>query len=213
MKQNQRRAFRVTSSLQYRFFAISISYGFIIACFFAIAVFVPDMIEMRDQSLNPAIRGIAASRVLSKNLWVWPAILSLIIVLGLHSFFMFKKIAGPLYRFRWIFEELGGGNLQLHFKLRKKDYLHTEEEALNDMIKILCERLGNVKQSTEGVVKSIGDLEQTVRKGSEWTDSQIDLLRAHRKELEKLFEDLQYFRTGGGEQKISGSGEEFPKNV
>ena len=130
MKQNQRRAFRVTSSLQYRFLAISISYSFIIVCFFAIAVFVPDMVEMRDQSLNPVIRGVAASRVLSKNVWVWPAILSLIIILGLHSFFMFKKIIGPLFRFRCVFGELGGGNLLSRFKLRKKDYLHTEEEAL-----------------------------------------------------------------------------------
>lgn len=212
MKQNQRRAFRVTSSLQYRFFAISITYSFIIACFFAVAVFVPDMVEMRDQTLNPAIRGIAASRVLSKNLWVWPAILSLIIVLGLHSFFMFKKIAGPLYRFRRAFNELGSGNLPLGFKLRKNDYLHTEGEALNDMIKVFCERLGSVIQATEGAVKSIGELEQTAKKGNGWTDPQISLLRTHRQELEKLVEAVHYFRTAGGEQKTSNTGEEFQKD-
>ena len=207
MKQNQRRTFRVISSLQYRFFAISISYGFIIICFFAIAVFVPDMVEMRDESLNFAIRGIAASRILSKNLWVWPAILSLIIVLGVHSFFMFKKIAGPLYRFQWAFEELGSGNLLLRFKLRKNDYLHTEEEALNDMINVFRERLGSVKQWTEGAVKSFGELEQTVNKGREWTNSQIDLLRAHREELERLVEAVHFFHTEGDKQKTSGTAE------
>lgn len=213
MKQNQRRAFRVTSSLQYRFLAISISYSFIIVCFFAIAVFVPDMVEMRDQSLNPVIRGVAASRVLSKNVWVWPAILSLIIILGLHSFFMFKKIIGPLFRFRCVFGELGGGNLLSRFKLRKKDYLHTEEEALNNMIKILRERLESVKHRTDDAFKSLGELEQTATKGSEWTNSQIDLLHAHRKELEKLKEVVHYFRTDGDEPKTSGTGEEFQKDV
>lgn len=211
-KQNQRRVFRVASSIQYRFFAISLSYSFIIACFFALAVFLPDMIEMRDPTLDFAIRSSAASRILSKNVWVWPAILSLIIVLGLHSFLMFKKIAGPLYRFRWAFEELGSGNLLLNFKLRKKDYLHTEEKALNDMIKVLSERLGSVKQTTEGMIKSIGELEKTVGNGGEWTNSQNDLLRNHRKELEKLIETVHFFQIDSGEQKTSGSPEDPQKD-
>ena len=191
-EQNQRRAFRVTSSLQYRFVAISISYSFIIACFFAIAVFVPDMVEMRDQSLNPAVRGIAASRVLTKNLWVWPTILALIIALALHSFFLFKKITGPLYRFRRAFEELESGNLLLRCKLRKGDYLHAEEEALNDMIKVIHERLKGVKQSTKGMIKSIGELEQTIKNGSGWTNPQIDLLHSHSKDLERLVEAVNF---------------------
>ena len=212
-KQNQRHAFWVASSIQYRFFAISISYSFIIVCFFVIAVFVPDIIEMRDQSLDFAIRSSAASRILSKNLWVWPAILSLIIVLGLHSFLMFKKIAGPLYRFRRAFEELGRGNLLLNFKLRKKDYLHTEEEAFNDMVKVLSERLGSVKKSAEGMIKSIGELEQTVNNGSEWTNSQIARLRTHRHEIEKLIEAVDYFRTASGERKAPGTGERSRKDL
>jgi methyl-accepting chemotaxis protein len=200
-KRNQRHTFWVASSIQYRFFAISISYSFIIVCFFVIAVFVPDMIEMRDQSLDFAIRSSAASRILSKNLWVWPAILSLIIVLGLHSFLMFKKIAGPLYRFKRAFEELGRGNLLLNFKLRKKDYLHREEEAFNDMVKVLSERLGSVQQSADWMIKSIGELEQTVNNGSEWTNSQIARLRTHRQEIEKVIKVVDYFRTEGGEKK------------
>ena len=212
MKQNQRRTFRVTSSLQYRFFAISMSYSFIIVCFLAIAVFVPDMIEMRNKSLDFAIRSSAASRILSKNLWVWPAILSLIIVLGLHSFLIFKKIAGPLYRFRWAFEELKSGNLQLRFQLRKKDYLHTEGEALNDMIKVLSERFGSMKLSAEEMIECLGELEKTANNGSEWTNSQVGLLRTQRRELEKLIEAVHFFRTDSSEQEKSGVMEESQKD-
>jgi hypothetical protein len=46
MNRNRRKAFAATSSLQYRFLAMILVYFFVIVCFFAVAVFVPDLMEM-----------------------------------------------------------------------------------------------------------------------------------------------------------------------
>jgi hypothetical protein len=83
MNHCRRRFLAVTSSLQYRFLATSLTTSFIIVAFFAIAVFVPDVLEMQNQSLGLQTRSDVASRILEKASWVWLAVLSLIILLGL----------------------------------------------------------------------------------------------------------------------------------
>ena len=190
----RRRVFPVISSLQYRFLAMTLIYSFLIVCFFAVVTFVPDMLEMRDPSMSLEARSSAASRVLAKHSWVWPAVLSLIIILGLHSFRAFLKVIGPLYRFRWAFEQLGNGNMLFRIKLRKRDYLRTEEEALNKMLEVVSGKLGRVKEASEEASKSIGELEQAVNEGNEWGKTQMDLLRAHREHLQRLTSEVEFFR-------------------
>ena len=194
MKHRRRQAFPVISSLQYKFLAMTIVYSFIIVCFFSIATFLPDIIEMRDPGLSLEARGSAANRVLSKHTWVWPAILSLIIVLALHSFRAFLKIVGPLYRFRWAFEQLGKGNLLSRVTTRRKDYLRQEEEALNNMLEVLRGMLGNIKETSEEAFKSMDELEKAVNQGNEWGKTQKDLLLAHREHLERMAEAIHFFR-------------------
>jgi len=205
MKNSRRRDFSVASSLQYRFLAMSLIYSFVIVCFFAIAVFGPDVAKMSDQSIRLEIRSAAANRVLTKHSWVWPAIFLLIVVLGLHSFREFKKVAGPLYRFRWAFGQLERGNVVYPVKIRKKDYLREDEEALNKMLGALVGKLGNLNKATEEAFKSIDELEKTLNLGSEKSETQIALLQAHREHLDRLSAAVRFFRLEEGEQKLPGS--------
>ncbi|UCB51114.1 MAG: hypothetical protein JSW56_09810 [Deltaproteobacteria bacterium] len=205
MTYNRRRAFPVISSLQYRFLAMTLIYSFIIVGFFAFAVFAPDVFEMLDQSLSQEIRSSAASRVLAKHTWVWPAILSLIILLSLHSFRAFHKVIGPLYRFRWAFEQIRNGTLLLRVKTRDKDYLQTEEEALNKMLEVLSGKLEIVRDASQEAFQSIEELEQAANMGNGWTKTQRDLLRAHREHLERLVTEVQFFRS---ENQIDESAEQ-----
>ena len=205
MKNSRRRDFSVTSSLQYRFLAMSVIYSFVIVCFFAIAVFGPDVAKMSDQSISLEIRSAAASRVLTKHSWVWLAVLLLIVALGLHSFREFKKVAGPLYRFRWAFGQLERGNVVYPVKLRKKDYLREDEKALNKMLASLVERLGNINQATEEAFKSNDELEQALNLDSEKSEAQIALLRTHREYIEKLSTAVRFFRLKDEVQKTAGS--------
>ena len=206
MRNNRRQSLKVTSSLQYRFLAITLIYSFVIVCFFSVGFFGPDVIKLTDKNLSLESRGFAANDLLMKHSWFWPGIALLIIALGLHSFREFQRIAGPLYRFRWAFDQLEMGNLTFTVKLRKKDLLDTEEMAINNMIRTLVGRLGTIKQATDEAVQSVDELEQSLNKGSEWTETQIDLLRAHREHLGRLSTAVQYFRLDDGEQKTDGSG-------
>jgi methyl-accepting chemotaxis protein len=205
MKNSRRRDFSVASSLQYRFLAMSVIYSFVIVCFFAIAVFGPDVAKMSDQSISLEIRSAAANRVLTKHSWVWLAILLLIVALGLHSFREFKKVAGPLYRFRWAFGQLERGNVVYPVKLRKKDYLREDEKALNKMLASLVERLGDINQVTEEAFKSIDELEQALNLDSEKSEAQTALLRTHREYIEKLSTAVRFFRLKDEVQKTASS--------
>jgi methyl-accepting chemotaxis protein len=179
---------------------MTLIYSFIIVCFFAVAVFAPDILEMRDQSLSQELRSSAASRVLVKHTWVWPAVLSLIIVLSLHSFRAFHRVIGPLYRFRWAFEQIKNGTLLLHVETRNKDYLQTEEQALNNMLEVLSGKLGLVREATKEAFQSVDELEKAANMGNGWTKAQMNLLRAHRDHLERLVSEVQFFRTQNEDQ-------------
>jgi methyl-accepting chemotaxis protein len=194
MKQNKRRVFAVTSSLQYRFLSLTLIYSFIIVSYFIMAVVVPDVVEMQDKSLSLESRSYAANRLLTKNAWIWPAAILLVVALGLHSFREFQKITGPLYRFRWAFEKLENGSLISSVKLREKDLLVKEEEAFNKMLTSLSGKLGTIRQETAAAIKSIGELENTVNQGSEWGTTQIELLQAHREHLAGLATAVRFFR-------------------
>ena len=86
------------------------------------------------------MRAAAADRLLTLHSRVWPAIVAMVCVLGIHSVRIFHRLIGPLYRFRWAFSKIGNGDLNFRVKIRKSDYLHREEEALNQMIEGLSER-------------------------------------------------------------------------
>ena len=126
MEQTRRQAFAVTSRLQYRFLTMTLIYCFILISLVMVAFLVPDVLEMNNSNLNPEIRAAAAERLLEKHGWAWPPVVPLLALIGLISFREFKKVAGPLYRFRWAFEQLEKGNLLSSVKIRKKDYLIDE---------------------------------------------------------------------------------------
>lgn len=202
----RRRIFAVTSSSQYKFLAMTLIYCFVIVCFFVIAILGSDVAEMLDKSQSLEIRSSAASRLLTKHAWIWPAVLSLTIVLALHSFHEFQKIVGPLYRFRLAFEQLEKGNLMSRLTLRDNDYLEKEEEAFNKMIKSFAEITAKINHATEDALKSIDELEQTANKGGEWSKTHGELLHAHRDHFERLSSAAQFFRLGDNGQQTDSAG-------
>ncbi|CAB1061034.1 hypothetical protein D1BOALGB6SA_5805 [Olavius sp. associated proteobacterium Delta 1] len=193
MTQIRRQTFAVTSSLQYKFLATTLIYSFMIVSFFVIAVVFPDVVEMSDESLSSEIRSSAADRMLGKNAWVWPAVILLITMLSLHSFLEFRRITGPLYRFRWVFEQVENGKLPSTVKLRKKDYLIEEMKAVNKMLISLVGKLSIIREETAEAINSFGEVDGTANKNIEWSAGQIELLKAHREHLERLSAAVQFF--------------------
>lgn len=210
LSRNKRRRFPVVNrSLQYRFLAIIIVYSFVIVLFLAAFMFVPDIIRLQDQSLAFHARAAAADKMLTLHARVWPAILLVICLVALHSFRFFHRLIGPLYRFRQVYEQVRNGDLNLRVKIRKKDYLHEDEAALNHMLETLSGKWRNMQQTTEDALRSLDALEQTGTNANNWKESREDLLRVHRHHLETLAETSRYFTVQKEEQ---GNGEETPED-
>lgn len=195
----------IDRSLQYKFLAMILVYGVITEIFLAGFLFLPDFIALHDEDLSLEIRGAAADRVLTLHTRVWPAVLSLICLLGIHSFRVFLRLVGPLFRFRWAFEKLGKGELNFRVRLRKKDYLTQDAEIINGMIDAFDEKLGKVQLSSQDAVKSILALEQSVKKLSGPNDNVQKLLKTHRKHLEDLVNQSGYFQLSSGEKEEQAS--------
>jgi len=186
-KNERRRRVRVVyRSLQYYFLAQFFMYSAIIVFFLAVFLFVPDMLKMQNENLSLSERTIAAERVISLHVKVWPAAMALIVLLGVHSFFTFHRVSGPLYRFRCIFKQISEGRIAYPIKIRRKDFLHTEENALNEMLNILTDRLQNIQQAGHKALDCLRDLEGR-------SDDRYDL-KPMADELNILIGEADYFK-------------------
>jgi methyl-accepting chemotaxis protein len=184
----------VDRSLQYRVLAIILMYSLVIVLFLAVCLFIPDILAMNDQGLSLEMRAAAADKLLTLHSRVWPAIIAVVCVLGIHSVRIFHRLIGPLYRFRWAFSKIGNGDLNFRVKIRKSDYLHREEEALNQMIEGLSERCESLQQAGLRALASFSAIEQTPSETSGGQDSDQQLLDKHRRHLADLLEQVQHFQ-------------------
>lgn len=141
-----RRRFLV-HSFQYRLMFGNLVYLCASVLLFVVVIFGPVMLELGDPNLSQAAREDAARQMLVLHERVWLALPLFIALCVGHSILISHRIAGPLYRFQRIFRDLGKGNLTMEIRLRGKDYLHTEAEAINDTIADLGERIRGVQES------------------------------------------------------------------
>ena len=184
----------IDRSLQYKVLAIIVTYSMVIVLFLAVCLFVPDILAITNESLTLEMRAAAAEKLLTLHSRVWPAIIAMVCVLGVHSVRIFHRLIGPLYRFRWAFSKIGNGDLNFRVKIRKSDYLHREEEALNQMIEGLSERCESLQQAGLRARESFSAIEQTPSQISGGQGSDQQLLQEHRQNLTDLLEQVQHFR-------------------
>jgi len=195
MQRKKRRLFPIIDrSNQFRFLAIIIIYSWVIVVFLALCIFMPHILQMQDESLNFDIRATAAKNLLASHSMVWPALIALICIIGLHSFRFFHRFIGPLYRFRLAFERMRDGDLGFRVRIRKNDLLHKEERAINDMIEALAGKIRSIQVASSDSVKSINELKETLTGDrNNWAKSK-ELILTHCQHLDKLADAAGYFR-------------------
>ncbi len=184
--ERRRRVRVVYRSLQYHFLAQFFIYSAIIVFFLAVFLFLPDMLKMQDETLSMTERAIAADRVITLHIKVWPAAIILITLLGVHSFLTFHRLSGPLYRFRLIFNQMRDGEIIHPIKIRKRDFLHTEEKVLNEMINVLTDKLQNIQQAGEDALNAFHELERA-------SDDSQNLMNVG-VHLNKMISEASYFK-------------------
>jgi len=195
----RRRSYIVNRSLQYRFLATIIIYCFITVAFLSVYLFVPEIMRLEDESLSLQVRAVAADRILTFHSRIWPASIALICFLGIHSILFFHRVAGPLYRFHGAFERVRQGDMSFQVRIRRKDYLHTEEELINEMIEAIAGKLRTIQLASLGASKSWGEIEQKL---SGWTEGDKKLLGVHRQQIDTLVDSARYFRLREDEQEL-----------
>jgi methyl-accepting chemotaxis protein len=191
LKRKRRRVYFVNKSLQYRFLATIIIYCFITVAFLSVYLFVPEIMRLEDESVSLHVRAAAAERILTFHARIWPAAIALISFLGIHSILFFHRVAGPLYRFDQAFERIQQGDMSFQVRIRTKDYLHTEEEVINEMIEVIAGKLRTIQLAGLGASKSWDEIE---KKLGEWKEGDKRLLGVHRQQIETLVDAVRYFR-------------------
>ena len=202
----------VDRSLQYRVLAIIVTYSLVIVLFLIVCLFVPDILAMSNEDLSWEIRAAAAEKLLTLHSRVWPAIIAMVCVLGIHSVRIFHRLIGPLCRFRWAFAEIAQGALNFRVQIRKNDYLHRGNESLNEMIDALAGQCESMQQAGSRALDSLRALEQGSNKDSGRDNPDQKLLQKHREHLEDLLDQVKYFRVSAeadGEQEDKSPPEEF----
>lgn len=184
----------VDRELQYRFLTLMLVYSAIILFFIGTTVFVPNILDMMNEDLSAAERLAAANRIIQYHSWLWRVAIALVCLLCIHSIWIFRRLIGPLNVFRLAFRKIKEGDLSFRVKLRKRDYLHKEEDVFNEMVEVFQEKWESVRHAVAGVLESLDSLEQVVTQVSGRQNQDQELLKKQRQHLEVMMKDIQYFR-------------------
>jgi len=211
-KKSRRRAYPIIDrSLQYKFLFMILAYGLITIAILAIALFIPDIIAVNNEHLSLEMRGAAAQRILALHARVWPSVIAVVCLLGVHSFRVFLRIVGPLYRFRWAFSKIGKGDLNFRVRLRKKDQLRQEAKMFNEMMDIVAVKWGKMQVAGMDSLRSLDALEELVPKMGSIRGEYRQILESHRENLENLVEQARYFRLRAEKKADQEAGAPFPR--
>ncbi len=194
---NRRRWFPlVDAQLQFKFLAVILGYGATLLLVIGCALFFPDFLLLTDETADPVTKTKAAEFILTTHARLWLPVIIALLLIGIHFFRSFHRVVGPLYRIRWAYEKIGGGDLSIIVRLRTKDLLPREEKGLNDMICALAEKVRMVRECSVQVSASFAEIEREVATMAEGKDTQNNrdrLLVEHRHAIKSLTEKLSVF--------------------
>lgn len=108
------------------------------------AVFLPAILQVQEaQSFT------AAARFLWLHERFWPVLLAVVGILVLQAIRSSHRVAGPLYRFRLVFDALAEGNLTARLHIRADDYLRDEAAACDRAIQALHSKVSVLQDEVD----------------------------------------------------------------
>jgi hypothetical protein len=173
MKHMRRRRFLIDRSLQIRFVAASLGYVAFYVLVTAAATFVPLIFLLRATKPESNMAYLLANNLIYLHQHVWPIALLVLVLVSLHSLWLSHKVAGPLFRFRRIFQALAAGKIPSPQHLRKGDYLQPEMKLINEMLHGLQTRTTDLQESQKALADAISGV---VRRSCALSDSELTTL-------------------------------------
>jgi methyl-accepting chemotaxis protein len=193
MTQKRRYIPIVHRTYQYRFLAFTITYTIIVVFFMAAFVFVPEFMVMTDPHASLEVQSRAADKILYGHARMWPFLIALLFLIGMHSLRVFARFVGPLYQFAQAFDQIAEGDLSFRVEIRKGDYLADERDGINDMIDSISKRIEDVRQAKEEILWTLGQMERE-NTGSASGIALEERVKELRMRADKLEAALQAFR-------------------
>ncbi len=181
---------------QYRLLCMVLLYSFTLVVILFVFLFLPDFFKMQDESADFILRGQAADRVLMLHARLWPAILAVICLIGLHSFRLFLLFIGPLKRLRWAFDNMKSGDLTVKVVLRDGDFLIEEGDSLNETIASLSAEVLKAKAAAEATQTALESLRVEIQALPQDTRSRLaENLQVLQSSIDEEWQCLDYFQT------------------
>lgn len=184
----------IVDNIQYKFMAIILIYVLVTIIISGVMMFLPSIMELSSGEAT-ARQQRAAQEILLMHKRFWPALIVVLFFISAHSMIIFHRIFGPLYRFREIFKMVTNGDLSVVAKIRKNDFLHTEEIAIREMITSLKINVTAAKSNHNSIHISLGELEQELQDMDLTTEEIREKLVAIQQKSSQLEKDLNYFQT------------------
>ena len=195
----QRRRLTFVHPLQARILVLTLTYTVMIALLLAVPVFKPLMQALDNPTLSWQERAVVATDLLDLHARYWPWALgagTVLVIHCLHSLRMVHRIAGPLYRFKQLYREIGQGNLSIRATLRQHDYLTPEADLFNRMTAQLQARISTSKQAQATLALDVERLKDAVAR--ERNPPLAALVQQTEQDLASLKESLDWFKTHKG---------------
>ncbi len=166
-----------------------------------VIVFSALVIVFTRQLEHSSLTAFQRQEVAAKIMWfygqMWPFMWGIFMLLFIHSIYVTHKIAGPLYRIREVLKMVKRGNLTAKVKLRSGDYLRAEEQAVNEAIQSIHDKIEGLRENTSTCTSTLVELGRALEHGSsEQTEQRFNDLSS---QIDGLRNSLGYFKvTGGG---------------
>jgi len=180
----------IDKRLQTKYALLTVLLLLIYSMLFAFILFTPYIFKFETGATFEE-KTAAARMLLELHKSVWPALGLVVAILGTVSIFVTHKIAGPVYRFKRDLSEVCAGNLDISFRLRKRDDLKDLAECLNMVIAELRTCVHTLQEDHASRSACIAELEALVRDNkmdSEVGKSIIETLQKNSEQAAKATE-------------------------
>jgi general secretion pathway protein G len=141
---------------QARFLCAQLSWTLGLLLTFAALIFGPTVLLLLTGQGEERQR--AAATFLELHGAVWPALFGFAAGLLAVTTVLSHRVAGPLYRFRTVFDAVSRGHLWVSARIRRHDYPVLEAEALEGMVASLRVRVRTMREATRDVDDAVDQL-------------------------------------------------------
>lgn len=206
----RRRRFILDRDLQLSLVGVNLAHVLFVLCLAAVCLFGPAAFTLLRSDPSSADGQDAARTILYLHRLYWPAGLLALIAVCLDSIRVSHRIAGPLYRFRQVLEDVCNGR-SARVRLRRGDFLQKEAEHINLALSELDRRRGLQAEGQEAVTRVMQELQTAAQvEGA----ANPELLRGCAERLQRALQLLEpSFAEDHEETEIDHADEQDPSSI